>query len=163
MTLAFQAGYRGSKLMSSVIPRLRISFMNPTELFNKILKENEICTLATASKSGKPEAATIEYAEDENHNLYFETFPNYRKYPNLKQNPRASVVINQHPHNIQMDGTVKELSEESEKAKQLCITKHGKCSGFYNDPNIRFFKFTPTWIHILTNPKYPPTYRLIKE
>lgn len=133
-------------------------------IFKKLLGENKLCTLATASTDGKPEAATIEYASDDKYDLYFETFPTYRKYNNLKSNPRTSVVITQDQHTIQMDGTVEELSgEEAIRAKNLLITKHGHGTGFYQDPNIRFFRFTPGWIRILVDPKWPPKYQIIKE
>jgi len=77
--------------------------MDASAIFQTLLRENRLCVVATASKDGKPEAATIEFAHDGQHNLFFETFPQYRKYPNLKSNPRASVVITQEPHTVQMD------------------------------------------------------------
>jgi general stress protein 26 len=132
-------------------------------LFEKLLKDNTLCVLATASLDGKPEAATIEYVSDADWNLYFETFPTYRKYANLKSNPQASVVITQDPHTIQMDGVVVELTgKESNNAKQLLIAKHGIGSGYYEDPAIRFFRFTPTWIRLLVEAKWPPKYVVIR-
>lgn len=133
------------------------------EVFKKLLAENNLCVLATASLTGKPEAATIEYVSDAESNLYFETFPTYRKYANLKSNPQASIVITQDPHTIQMDGTVAELSGvEAEAAKKRLIAKHGEGSGYYADSQIKFFKFTPTWIRILLEPAWPPKYVIIK-
>ena len=135
-----------------------------TELVKNLMSRNTLCVLATSSLEGKPEAATMEYAEDEDMNLYFESFPNYRKYPNLKSNPKVSIVITEVPHTIQTDGTVTELSgDEAEAAKQRLIKKHGGGSGFYSDPDIKFFKFTPTWIRVLVAAKWPPKYVTIKE
>ena len=133
------------------------------KLVKKLISRNTLCTLATASLQGKPEAATIEYGEDEGMNLFFETFLSYRKYLNLKSNPKASIVITEVPHTIQMDGNVEELSgDEAEVAKQLLVKKHGEGSGFYSDPEIKFFKFTPNWIRVLVNDKWPPKYVIIK-
>ncbi len=137
--------------------------MDAEVLFKKLLNENSLCVLATATLSGKPEAATIEYVSDENGNLYFETFPTYRKYANLKSNPQASVVITQDPHTIQMDGMATELQgKDAERAKQLLISKHGVGSGYYEDSEIRFFRFTPNWTRILVEAKWPPKYVVIK-
>lgn len=134
------------------------------ELFRKIVQDHKLCVLATASKDGKPEAATIEYANDETYNIYFETFPDYRKYPNLINNPRASIVITKEPNTIQMDGTVKEQKgKDAQDAKRRLIVKHGKGSGFYKDTGIKFFKFTPTWIRILISDKWPPKYEMIAK
>lgn len=131
-------------------------------IFEKILQRSKLCVLATASNDEKLEAAVIEYAPDKNDNIYFETFPDYRKYPNLIQNLRASIVITKEPNTIQMDGTVEEQKgKEAQEAKSLLITKHGKGSGFYDEPNIKFFKFIPTWIRILISDKWPPKYEMI--
>ena len=137
--------------------------LSPKGLFEKILFENEHCVLASASLSGKPEAATIQYIADSKYNLYFETFPSYRKYPNLKSNPRVSIVVDRLPdHTIQMDGNVKELSgSEAEETKKKLINKYGEGTGYYSDPKIKFFKFTPKWIRILTDANYPPKYSII--
>ena len=137
--------------------------MLPEELVRKLLAENNLCVMATASKDGKPEAASMYFAEDTDYNLYFETCTTYRKYINLKSNPQASIVVTQLPYTVQMDGTVEELAEqESEKAKQRLTAKLGKTSKKYDDPRICFFKFTPTWIRVLTDPKWPPEYSVIK-
>ncbi len=137
--------------------------MDAEELFKKLLKENSLCVLATATLSGKPEAATIEYVPDEQGNLYFETFPTYRKYANLKSNPQSSVVITQDPHTIQMDGSAIELEgKDAEAAKQRLIAKHGMGSGYYEDSDIKFFRFTPTWTRILVEAKWPPKYVVIQ-
>lgn len=136
---------------------------SPESLARQILSRNTLCVLASASPDGKPEAATIEYAE-EGFTLYFETFPSYRKYKNLKSNPRASIVVTEVPHTIQMDGTVEELEgKEVQTAKNLLTKKHGKGSGFYEDPDIRFFRFSPSWIRILVEAKYPPKYAVIRD
>ncbi|MDO8660651.1 MAG: pyridoxamine 5'-phosphate oxidase family protein [Candidatus Woesearchaeota archaeon] len=136
--------------------------LDAKERVKQILSTNQICMLATASLTGKPEVATMEYTEDDQFNLYFETFPKYRKYTNLKTNPYASVVINQLPHTIQMDGTATELTgAERENAKHQLTNKHGS-KNQYQDPTICFFKFTPTWIRVLVEPKYPPKFVVLK-
>lgn len=142
--------------------------MNPISpstktLFDSILYKNSICTLATASLDGKPEAATIQYIADEKYNLFFESFPTYRKYKNFASNPRVSVVItNPEMKTVQMDGTVSELSgDDAERAKQKIIDEHGKGVGYLFAPNVLFFRFTPSWIRVLVDGNYPPTYEMV--
>ena len=155
---------RNGKVDRSVTKKKMKTKLESRAIFKKLLKESKLCVLATASKDGKPEAAVIEYAADENDGIYFETFPDYRKYPNLINNPRASIVITKEPNTIQMDGVVEEQKDKcTQDAKRHLIAKHGKGSGFYNDPNIRFFKFTQTWIRILISDKWPPKYCMVKE
>ena len=134
------------------------------QLFLKILDESVTCTLATASCDGMPEVATIGYAADEKYRLYFQTFPHYRKYKNLKTNPRASIVITQKFHSVQMDGEVEELKGGNcERARHMLIDKYGHVMEAYlNSPDAVFFKFSPTWIRLLKDDMYPPTYEMIE-
>ncbi len=137
--------------------------MNAKQLFQKLLKENKLCTLATASKDAKPEAATIYFASDSKNNIYFETFTTYKKYANLKANPQASIVITKIPYTAQIEATVIELTGKNEQdAKNLLIKKLNKTPPHYHDKRIRFFKLTPNRIKILTEPKYPFKFELIK-
>jgi len=132
--------------------------MEPAALAYKLVTENKPCTLATASKTGKPQAATMQYAAD-GFTLYFETMSTYRKYANLQENPQASVVITQLQHTLQMDGTVEELSgKNAENAKDLLIASLGKKPGFYSSKELRLFKFTPTWIRVLASEGWPPEF-----
>lgn len=137
---------------------------NYTQLVKKILKRNKYCTLATSSLNGKPEAAIMLYAEENNGNLYFYTFVDSRKYANLKKNPCVSMVVYNHPDYIQMDGVAKELSKkDSIVAKTKLITKHGDKKGYHADPRCRYFCFTPKWINVRIDENYPAKYIVIKK
>ena len=59
---------------------------------------------------------------------------------------------------------MRELSGgEALEAKRRLIARHGKGSGFYHDPEIRFFRFTPMFIRVLVKPEWPPRYEVIKN
>ncbi len=133
--------------------------MNATEQAKDILASQRACVLATSSLDGKPEAATIYFAE-EGFNLYFETFATYRKYANLTANPRASVVVNNPPLTLQMDGTVHQLSgADTEHAKKRLMEKRRKTKKY--DEKFIFFKFMPTRVHVMTKAEWPPTFETI--
>ena len=135
-----------------------------SSLIKKILERNNYCTLATSSLTGKPEAAIMLYAEKNNTELYFYTFVDSRKYPNLKRNPQAAVVIYNHPDYIQLDGEIKELSvEDSKIARKTLITKQGNKENYHIDPRCRYFCFTPKRINVRINEKYPAKYAIIKK
>ena len=129
--------------------------MDPEEITRALLEQNRLCTLATASREGKPEAATIQYAEDAGMNLYFETFASYRKYANIRGNPQASVVITQLPYTIQMDGEIVELSGREVLEAKKSLERKGHYRKFYEDPDIRFFRFVPSWIRLCDCEKVP--------
>jgi len=134
------------------------------ERFEVLLKKNKICVLSTASSNGKPEVSFMQYAEDSENNIYFKIFNDSRKYPNIKSNPNASVAIHDSPEYCQLDGTIKELSgNEAEEAKKLLIEKCGDDEGYYNDSKMKYFRFTPSWIRVRLDEKYPPKFQIIKE
>lgn len=137
--------------------------MNEAEkLARELLAKNKLCVLATASLQGVPEAATIKYAEDEQFNLYFETLCTNRKYNNLVSNPKASVVVTEKPHTLQIDGSVEEMTGlEGEHVKARLIAKDGP-SVLFDHSEIRFFRFTPTWIRIRIGPSFPPQYFVLR-
>jgi general stress protein 26 len=133
------------------------------KFYQELLKRNFICTLATASLKGKPEAATMLYAEKDDGNLYLYCFNDARKYPNIVENPRASIVIFNSPDYLQMDGTFTELSKkEAIIARTKLIEKHGNKEDYHADSRCRYFCFKPKWISIRVEHDYPAKYATLK-
>lgn len=131
--------------------------MKPEEATREILEKENLRTLSTVSQTEKPEAATIQFVADREFNPYFETFPNYRKYDNLKQNPKAAAVIDEKDgkKNIQMEGKAVELEDrEAEKARKKLVDAYGEGTGYLDDQEIKFFKFKP---------EYPPEYAMVRR
>jgi pyridoxine/pyridoxamine 5'-phosphate oxidase len=135
----------------------------PAQRVEMLLTQAEHAVLATASTDGKPEAATVQFVADEHWRIYFNTFSTYRKYRNLAQNPRASIVVTVVPYTVQLDGVVRELSGgDAERAREAQDKKRGRPSSFAQDPHTRYFCFVPTWIRVLVQPEYPPQYEEVK-
>lgn len=130
-----------------------------------MINDNRYCVLATASIDAKPEAALIEYVPGDGDNLFFECGESFRKYTNLINNPHTSIVISDGLYSIQMDGKVKEVArEKSKEAINLMIEKYGRGSNFYNDKDISFFQFHPSWIRLVYRDNaWPPEFFVIKE
>jgi nitroimidazol reductase NimA-like FMN-containing flavoprotein (pyridoxamine 5'-phosphate oxidase superfamily) len=59
----------------------------------KFLQKNKVAVVATASKDGIPEAATITYLFDDDFNFYFITRKQSQKLINLRKNPNVALVI----------------------------------------------------------------------
>ncbi|QQG50032.1 MAG: pyridoxamine 5'-phosphate oxidase family protein [Candidatus Berkelbacteria bacterium] len=113
----------------------------------EFIKRHQVCVLATSSKTGKPEAAAIEFAETDNFELIFDTFSTYRKYPNLKANPNVAVVIGWEDATVQYEGVATEVDgEEMEELKNIFVKKNPGASKFFDIPETRYFKVTPEWL-----------------
>ncbi len=83
----------------------------------KFLNENEVCRLATSPKDAAPHVVPVCYIF-ENGNFYIFTDYSTRKFKNIKENPRVSVVMDvyRQPSNkavfIQGSATIIEKGEE---------------------------------------------------
>lgn len=104
----------------------------------KFLKGSGLCVLATADKSGKPIAATMAYAVDDEINIYLETSVKSRKYKNLIGNPYVAIVVgvaNDKP-TVQIDGkAIVWKGSEATKAWRFILKQHPEWKDYYPDPN----------------------------
>lgn len=84
------------------------------------LRGNVVMTLATASKDGRPQIATIYYVVDDDFGLRFFTREGTRKDVYLKETGLATVSIGQEkPMNIRIDGRVEVLTDETERKEAM--------------------------------------------
>lgn len=130
----------------------------------KVLTENNIGVLSTASKDGKTEAATIEFVFD-GKDVYFTTQTTTRKYKNIKENPQGSLVISKVPDNVQIDGIIQELGEsDKDIIAQLMTSNLGQSPSFYKEnEKWKFFRFTPKEIRSSHYPKKPSRFEKFEE
>ncbi|MBI4119110.1 MAG: pyridoxamine 5'-phosphate oxidase family protein [Parcubacteria group bacterium] len=111
------------------------------------IKSQKLGVLSTVSEDGLPEVAVVGISEMDNLSLIFGTFKQYRKYTNLKQNPRVAVVIGWGNMTVQYEGTAKELiGKEKEKAKQIHIKKLPSSKKFAKLAEQCYFRISPSWI-----------------
>ena len=119
------------------------------------LSKNNLAVLATASKSGIPNASTIEFVMDDE-NLYFVTKETYTKYKNIKENPIGTIVITSAPESIQLDGEIIEIKgDEIEFVSNLLTSKLGQNVLFYKKEPWKFLKFIPKEARFSKYPKMP--------
>ena len=111
------------------------------------IKSQELGVITTVSPGGLPEAAIVGISEMEDLSLIFGTFKQYRKYTNLKQNPRIALVTGWEDITVQYEGVAQELSgSEREQAKQIHIHKLPHSQKFAELPEQCYFKIKPLWI-----------------
>ncbi len=137
------------------------------QIARNLLDKQKVGTIATATRQGKPEAATLNFVpvSKNGYALYFTTFDFHRNYTNLKETPRAAFVITDrqparwNTYSLQLDGRVRELKgKEFEKAKRACI-KRFRPDPFYEQPETCMFLFTPTWARVLDYEGEEPRWR----
>ena len=123
--------------------------MSSQSIIFDFLKTDKYMALATSSKTGKPEVATVEYVIDGGE-LLINSNINYRKYQNIIKNPFvAGVVTCKHEKTLQFDGMIKQLDgDAAENAKQKMLEVEPDFMEFFNNPNTRFFRITPTWMRL---------------
>lgn len=105
-----------------------------------------ISTIDTFNCSG--ESALIAFTQNDELELYFMTFIDSRKYLNLQNNCKVSLVIGFGYTTIQYEGMAHQLKEEAVKeALHAFSIKETPCTpDFLNNPRATFFKIMPKWI-----------------
>lgn len=92
----------------------------------KFLREQRTAVISTVSPAGEPESAVITFIADDGFDLYFVTRKSSRKYKNILQSPKVSVVVGfdpEKPTTLQMQG-VAETMPASSLTTIYAITKN---------------------------------------
>ena len=130
------------------------------ERFHQVIANASLCTLATASPDGVPEAAEMSCAEAPGWGLYLYTLNDSRKYHNLSLNPRAAMVIFQPPEYVQLDGAMEELAGGAalDAREAMMARAEGDLAGYHHDPRCRYFLFRPQRVCLRIDQSYPSKY-----
>lgn len=117
------------------------------------LQENKICVLATADKKGKTEAATVVYAFDNKLNIYIGTSKASRKYKNLLQNKKVSIVVGvdlNDSRTLQIDGNAKILDRKAARAaSKLMLGRYPSLAEVFK--GTAFIAVKPTFVMMYEN------------
>ncbi len=122
--------------------------MDKKKIIYDFLENHKLAVLSTINADGNPQSALVGFGQNENLELFFGTSKLSRKYKNLIQNPKVSVVIGwENSITLQYEGEAKESNgPELEKFKEAYFRKNPLAKQFENDPYEVYFKIKPKWI-----------------
>jgi uncharacterized pyridoxamine 5'-phosphate oxidase family protein len=128
----------------------------------RFLEGEKLAVLATASEDGRPEAAVMGFVVTPELEIIFDTVRSFRKYPNLKKNPRVAWVIGCTSEiSVQYEGIAVELEgAELEKYKGIYAKKYPDSTGRDKWAELTYFVTRPTWVRY---GDYTPGKRRIEE
>jgi len=111
------------------------------------MRRHRIGVIASVNATGLPQAAVIGFAITEDLEIVFDTLNTTRKYANLKNNPRAALVIGWDDEiTVQYEGEACELSDsELAKYKQIYFQTYPDGPEREKWPGIAYFVVRPTW------------------
>ena len=111
------------------------------------IKTKNLAVMSTVSPDGLPEAAVIGISEMDDLLLIFGTFNTYRKYTNLKNNPKVAFVIGWDDITVQYEGVAEELiGGRKNTAKSIHLKKLPTSKKFSELKEQCYFLVKPTWI-----------------
>lgn len=106
------------------------------------------CVLATVTKDGLPQSATVGLSCDDNFSILIGTNKSTRKYKNLKNNSKVSLVVGfDGSATLQYEGNATELLAAD--SKQKLAQHHKKNPGaikFAEQPGQVYFLIRPSWV-----------------
>jgi general stress protein 26 len=123
--------------------------MEKRQLVLDFIKKHLIAVISTVDQERKkPESAVLEFGENENFEIIFDTLKTSRKYNNLRTNKNVSFVIGWDENiTIQYEGFAEEIhGEVANSYKKAYWTKNPQAKRWATNPDIRYFRVTPTWI-----------------
>lgn len=111
------------------------------------LRQHSVAVLATVTATGAPEAAAIEFMVDDDLHIVFDTFVIYRKYVNLRREPRVALVIGWGEATVQYEGRADELAGDAlAHYQRLYVAQLPNAGKFIEDPRTRWFRVRPTLV-----------------
>jgi nitroimidazol reductase NimA-like FMN-containing flavoprotein (pyridoxamine 5'-phosphate oxidase superfamily) len=99
-----------------------------------LLKKNEVCRLATASRDAEPHVTPVCYIFREGH-FYIATDYDTKKYKNVVENPKVALVVDVYNPNkaVAIEGKV-EVLEHGEEFRRIREIFYRKFDWARNDP-----------------------------
>jgi nitroimidazol reductase NimA-like FMN-containing flavoprotein (pyridoxamine 5'-phosphate oxidase superfamily) len=116
-----------------------------------LVKEKDMCVLATASNN-RPHCSLMAYvADDACTEIYMVTLKDTKKYRNLQENPRVSLLIDTREEDrgsrrpqakaLTVTGLFEQIRDENmrRQIREALIRRHAQLEGFANHPDAEVF------------------------
>ncbi|MDO8508363.1 MAG: pyridoxamine 5'-phosphate oxidase family protein [Nanoarchaeota archaeon] len=124
------------------------------------ISSKKLTVISTINKQNHPESAVVAFSQNSNLELIFGTSSTSRKYKNLQNNNRASLVIGWEEDEkitVQYEGIAIQLKgNEKEEARQAHLKKNPGSKKFDSMPTQTYFKIIPKWIRYSSLSISPP-------
>lgn len=126
--------------------------MNDQEKIEKVqeyIRGHKLAVLSTVSRAVTPESAVVGFSELPGLVLIFGTFDSARKYRNLRENSKVSLVIGwEHGRTVQYEGEAWEITDsaEIEDCKRVHLAKIPSAAKYVSAAEEKFFKIKPSWV-----------------
>jgi nitroimidazol reductase NimA-like FMN-containing flavoprotein (pyridoxamine 5'-phosphate oxidase superfamily) len=131
------------------------------EQIKEIVKENDLCVLATVS-GGKPHCSLMSYcADEEGHTLYLASHRETRKYANAVENPTVSLLMDTRESGtgggrtaiqaLTVSGEFQAITDPvgQERARTQFLQKHPYLRAFLDEPGVEMFSIKITAFQLL--------------
>jgi general stress protein 26 len=116
------------------------------KVFN-LIKNTPFGVVASVNPAFEPQAALVAISQTDNLEIIFGTLVNTRKYMNLQHNPKVAFVIGSDRTVVQLQGVASEIiGEESVFYRNMHVVKHPESKKYFENPEERWFRVTPSWI-----------------
>ncbi len=122
----------------------------------KFIREHAECVLATTHENGRPEAATVLFAVDDDFTFYFGTKKEYRKYSNLLKNSAVAAVVGingKDPRTAQIEGEMELLSDPADIEKAKGVLRTNPAMVPFLDLPLAYMRLKPSWLRFLDETK----------
>lgn len=112
-----------------------------------LMRDCNLCVLSTVDANGASESALVGFSVFNEVELTIGTNRNSRKFKNITQNPRVSLVIGWEKKTVQYEGTARELTgQELQDRQKEHLVKNPGAEKYRDEPGQVYISISPTWI-----------------
>lgn len=114
----------------------------------EFIHKHDLCVLSTVNQQGSPESAVLGFSDNKDFEIVVATSLNNRKFRNLENNPKVSIVIGWDENiTVQYEGTASVLDGKTLVQYQVQHFSKLPSAEKYNDnPDERYILVRPKWL-----------------
>ncbi len=133
--------------------------MEEKEKILNFIASQYLAVISTINKFNMPESAVVAFSQTPNLEIILGTFSTSRKYRNIENNNKVSLVIGWDENEkttVQYEGKAHELiGEEMERLSRNHIEKNPGSKRYHFNLDQRYIKIAPSWIRYSDFSKKP--------
>lgn len=119
---------------------------HPPSYITDFLATQLFCVVSSVGEDGSPQSAFVAFSETADAEIAFGTFIDSRKFHNIRQDARVSIVVSGDDKTVQIEGNARVATgDEEEHIRALHLAKNPSAKKYAYDSREVFVVVTPTW------------------
>ena len=117
------------------------------EKAQQLIKDRVLGVISSVNRYGHPESALVGMAISPDGEIVFGTQLSTRKYQNILENRRVSIVFSLEKMEVQLEGDARPVSDEqAERYQEVLFAANPAARRYADDPGERYVAISVDWV-----------------